>query len=252
MPVSYLRQGQTQDTSSSETVEENDNENDEDENEDDTQITAAKCNDRKLGKCALAYAKSLGLKSLPTDPVEFSRDLQAIIAKYGKIGFKKICLSGAKFVKCLGGRQQFEACINVTHLIELGLTKQQALGYYTIGRVQAFECTKGFRVLYDNFDCIKEVAQRSNATFVKCAQDFEKNVTRDPKNVCKYAQSITDCDTKPYARKCKRQVATTVCQILQVVFKPLLPQCKITCNRNIEVISSDESDEDPSADGLAV
>jgi hypothetical protein len=106
----------------------------------------------------------------------------------------------------------------------------------------AFECTKGYRVIYENFDCIVDVGKKSNATFVKCQQDFEKKVKQDPKNVCKYAQTLVECDVKPYAEKCKRKVGQTVCQIFQVIFKPLLPKCQIKCNKTED---GDDSDEMP-------
>jgi len=233
LPASAWRQPLPPPAPESESDEDNDQDQDQDQvgddnNDDDDQ---RKCNDQKLGRCAKAYAKQLGLKGLPADPMEYAKALQAILAKYGKIGFKKICATGAKFGKCLG-RQQSATCMTVKHLMELGLTKRQAIIYIVIGRELQFECTKGFRIYYDNFDCITNVQKRSNETFVKCQQDFDKKIKQDPKNVCKYSQQLVNCDVKPFAEKCKPQVGATVCQTFQVVFKTVLPRCQIKCNRD--------------------
>jgi hypothetical protein len=236
LPVSTLRQ-QTQ-------VPDDDDSDDDDDQDDQEQVDdnapAAKCDDKKLGQCAKAYAQQLGLKSFPADPAEFSKALQAIMEKYGKIGFKKICTSGAKFGKCLGLRQA-KVCLTVEHLVELGLKKEQAIAYNVILRTLAFECTKGYRVIYNNFDCIANVGKRYNSTFIKCQKDFEKKVKQDPKNVCKYAQTLVNCDVKPYIEKCKPEVGRTVCQVFQVIFKPLLPKCQIKCKRT----EAEDSDEAP-------
>jgi len=242
LPVSVLRQqGQVPDD------DDDDDDDDQDENvgtdqddDEEEDAPAAKCNDKKLGQCAKAYAQQLGLKSFPADPLEFGKALHAIIEKYGKIGFKKICMSGAKFGKCLG-LQQMKVCLTVEHLVELGLKKEQAIGYYVIGRTLGFECTKGYKVIMDNWDCIANVEKRYNSTFIKCGQDFEKKVKQDPKNVCKYTQGLVNCDTKPYTEKCKPEVSRTVCQVFQVIFKPLLPKCQIKC----KATEAEDSDETP-------
>jgi hypothetical protein len=120
LPPSMLRQvAPAQD-------DDDDDDDSTEENEEEASDTRAKCNDQKLGQCAKAYAQQLGLKSMPADPMEFAKAVQAILDKYGKIGFKKICASGLKFGKCLGLRQA-KVCLTIEHLVELGLTTRRRL-----------------------------------------------------------------------------------------------------------------------------
>jgi hypothetical protein len=216
---------------------EEDADSDSDEDDDDDTAIKPKCDDTKFGKCIQAYAKQLGMKGMPIDPSEYINALHAILEKYGKIGFKKICSSGSKLVTCVG-RRQMDTCMNISHLIELGLTQKQAYTHFVIWTGLRYECTKGFKVLYENFDCIANVGRRQNATFVKCAADLDKKIKRDPKNYCKYIQQFVNCEVKPFANKCKPEVATTICQTIQAELKPILPKCQIKCKRE------DEPDDD--------
>jgi len=215
-----------------------DSDSDSDE-EDQTNENAQKCDDKKFGQCVQNYAKQLGMKSMPADPTEYARALHSVLEKYGKIGFKKICSSGKKLVTCVGPRQ-IDTCMNITHLIELGLTQKQAYVYFVIYQGQHFECTKGFKVLYDNFDCITNVEHRSNATFVKCQQDFAKKMKQDPKNYCKYINQLVTCVQKPFSDKCKPEVATTICQTVQAELKSIIPKCQIKCKREDEIEIHDD------------
>jgi hypothetical protein len=242
LPASVLqRQQQTanpaQEDDSDSSSDDQDNDNDQG-----TEGPRAKCNDRKFGQCLKAYAQQLGMKSFPQDPAEYGKAVSALVQKYGKVGFKKICASSAKLGRCLG-RQQIFSCINLDHLIELGLTKAQAMGYISITKILAFECTKGYKVIYNNWDCIVNTSSSSNETFVKCQKDFEKKIKKDPKNVCKYSQGLVNCDVKPFAQKCSRQVSTTICQLMQIPFKQALPKCQIKCGRQ----DDDDFDEMPAA-----
>lgn len=93
IPPSMARQMQTpaqedtDDDSDSDDSDDQDNPNDGDVADGER----AKCNDKKFGRCVKAYAQQLGLKSFPHDPAEYAKAIQAIVAKYGKLGFKKIC-----------------------------------------------------------------------------------------------------------------------------------------------------------------
>jgi hypothetical protein len=244
LPSSFLRQQMTVDAATTPaTAGDDSSSSDSDEQTENEENSRAKCNDRKFGQCLKSYAQQLGLKSFPQDPSEFAAALGALIKKYGKIGFKKMCTSGAKLGRCLG-RQQIGACITLEHLQELGLSKQQALGYILITKTLAFECTKGYKVIYNNFDCIMNTTASSNSTFVKCHKDFERKVKKDPKNVCKYVQALINCDTRPFARKCNRQVSTTLCQISQLQLKTFLPKCQIRCGRREDEMDEDEQDDD--------
>jgi len=187
----------------------------------------ANCDQQKLQTCADAFAKNLGLPAMPTDLTKLVQTINELESK-GLDGQKQVCNATTGLTSCLA--DQYSSCISLDYLQHtMGESLQDAMTIVSTLTAQNYMCTTGWNVISQNYDCLLKTQKNSVQDFKQCSDKFNEDIAKDPKNVCKYSQQLTDCQDNIYKKNCNEALSRTLCETQKAASAAIGSQCTTTC-----------------------
>jgi hypothetical protein len=186
-------------------------------------------------KCTQNAAQDLGLSSMPSDPAEFSQDMEELMKKKGVKGLTQLCKAYSNWEGCLGS--EAGECKSFQYLKSIGMEDEQAYTWIaTWGAIQE-ECGPQRKTMMDNFECIGSVYENFTHPIQHCIDDFKRFIEHDPEHICHYAEEFILCIKKPFKDHCSMGVGNAMCAVQKAGLEAIsfYKTCHLTCDQSSDI-----------------
>jgi hypothetical protein len=189
----------------------------------------AACNDMNppILPCVQAFFGQFGFtNSLPNDTT-FIVTLETYLQTNNVAGWTNLQTWMNTFVTCMGGHDNFDACIDWHYLMATcHMSQRDAFAFD--GQLRVFEYDvrpKPFAVITANWFCIKGVDQHEGPVVQQCRQHFIDQQHQNPNMTCQNLGEFLNCIERPYATHCGRDVGRLKCHEERIIYTVVNPDC---------------------------
>jgi hypothetical protein len=205
----------------------------------------ATCNDNNpsIVPCVQAFFGQFGFAGNFPNYTTFIVAAERMLQTQDLAGWAKLQTWMNTFVTCVGGHDNFDACIDWHYLmVTCHMPQQEALAFDGQLRVFEFDVRpQPYNVITRNWFCIKGVDQHEGPVVQSCRQTFQDQQNQNPNMTCQHLGQFLNCIERPYVTNCGRDVGRVKCQEERIIYTVINPDCAshvaLHCGGNLEAAS---------------